>query len=252
MADLPTAPDLQRSVPPDQVSCALRTLCLSTGYHQDCDDRPHHPRPLCPVADGSAARGQRADRALQLALCAAQRRQVHSAHRGYGPGTLRKPLRGAAHRGSALAGPRLGRRPVRDWQSRRAFRGRNRRLWPLSPIRAAGDLCRAHGATAGRGQGLPLLLYRGRTGSRAQAGCGREPHACLFGPLPGLAAGGDRKESGCRQALCRAAEDRRGAAALSRSGSRRGRVCRRDGQRPDSGPVGKSAPRRAFRSTTTW
>ena len=64
-------------------------------------------------------------------------------------------------------------------------RARSRRLWALSPIRAAGDLRRAHRAPAGRGQSLPLLLHAGGDRGRARAGCGR---ACARIATPAGAA----------------------------------------------------------------
>ncbi len=65
---------------------------------------------------------------------------------------------------------------------------------PLPAVRAAGHLCRAHRAPAGRGQGLSLFLHGRGTGSRARAGRSRAPAPDLLRPLPH--AGTRRRSSG--------------------------------------------------------
>ena len=78
----------------------------------------------------SAARRQRPHRAVQLAAGARQRRHVRAAHRGHRCRALDARVRGRHPRGSALAGPGLGRRARR-----------RRRARAVSPVGAAAPLC---------------------------------------------------------------------------------------------------------------
>ena len=125
---------------------------------------PPGPEPV-PAMSAAAARPDRAepdrpaphrhrqDGAVQLPLCPPHRGHVRPASRGHGPGARLAGLREGHPRWAALARPALGRRP----RGRRG--GRSRAVRAVPPDAPAAVLRGRHGAAAGHGPRLPVLLH---------------------------------------------------------------------------------------------